>query len=96
MTLRLLDRSRLEPEVGFLLNGWLEREVSSPGVPDLVDRPGQLRNPVAYLRTVRFLRRRIRETKPDVVLAWSAKVQLYLGVASLFTDPDHALSGGSN
>ena len=39
MTLRRLDRARLEPEVGFLFNGSLEREVSSLGNWDLVDRP---------------------------------------------------------
>ena len=80
--LRNLDPNRIEAEVGFLGEGGYPREISDLGIPTWVQPSGRLRNPVRYLSTVWKLSRRIRSSRPDVIVAWSAKVHVYLGVAA--------------
>ena len=72
--LRHLDRSIVDPEVGFLSHGPFVDEVASLGIRTFVVTAGRLRNPFAYARTVARLARIIRRNRPDVVVAWSAKV----------------------
>ena len=81
--LRNLDRDRVAPEVGFLSSGPFVDEVAGLGIPTWSLPETRLRNPVGYVRTVSHLARRLRQASPQVTLAWSAKAQLYLGVASL-------------
>ncbi len=87
LTLRRLDRERIEPEIGFLSAGVLVDEIRTDGFTTWSVESARLRNPIAYVRTVRSLVKRVRKAEPDVVLAWSAKSHLYLGVAALFVRP---------
>jgi glycosyltransferase involved in cell wall biosynthesis len=80
--LRNLDRTVLEPEVGFLAPGPFADEVAALGIRTFVIHSGRLRNPIAYVTTVMRLAELIRRRKPDVVLSWSAKVHVYQGVAA--------------
>lgn len=79
-----LDRAQIEAEVGFLSPGPFVDEVAACGIASWSLPPTRLRNPVGYVRTVVALTRQLRRGRPDVVLAWSAKAHLYLGVAALF------------
>jgi glycosyltransferase involved in cell wall biosynthesis len=76
--LRNLNRSMVEPEVGFLSDGPFVAEVTSLGI-----QTGRLRNPLAYANAVRELGVRLRHSNASVVVAWSAKTHLYLGIARL-------------
>jgi FkbM family methyltransferase len=87
--LRNLDRSVIEPEVGFLSDGPFVAEVAALGIDTWVVPAGRLRNPIAYVRTVLRLGRRIRRSNASVVVAWSAKTQIYLGVARLLLTREH-------
>jgi glycosyltransferase involved in cell wall biosynthesis len=81
--LRHLDRSKIDPEVVFLSAGPFADEVSSLGIEAWALPSGRLRELKTYVRTVMRLAERIRRGNFDVVLAWSAKAQLYLGVANV-------------
>jgi glycosyltransferase involved in cell wall biosynthesis len=81
--LRHLDRDRVEPEVGFLSPGPFLEEVSELGISTWSLPATRLRDPAGYTRTVSHLARRLRQSRPEVAIAWSAKSQLYLGVAAL-------------
>ena len=80
--LRRLDPLRVDLEVGFLSPGAFVDEVSEFGVRAWSLPASRLRDPVGYIRTIRYLVRRLRSCQPDVAIAWSAKAHLYLGVAS--------------
>jgi glycosyltransferase involved in cell wall biosynthesis len=84
--LRHVDRSRIEPEVVFLSPGPLVTDVAALGIAAQTLPSGRLRDPVTYVRTVAKLAGRLRRTQPDVVVAWSAKAHLYLGMANLFRE----------
>lgn len=91
-TLRHLDRDLVEPEVGFLSPGPFVDEVASLGIRAWSLRATRLRNPLGYTRSVVSLVGRLRRDRPEVVLAWSAKAHLFLGVAALLARrPAHVL-----
>ena len=81
--LRHLDRTQIQPEVGFLSPGPFVDEIASLGITSWSMPATRLRNPVGDARTVVALARRFRSSRPDVVLAWSAKAHVYVGVAAL-------------
>lgn len=75
--LRAHDQRRLRLFVVFFEPGPFEREVAALGIPTAVVRAGRLRSPLRVARTVGTLARLIRRSRPDVVLNWMAKTQLY-------------------
>jgi glycosyltransferase involved in cell wall biosynthesis len=83
--LRHLDRTKIEPELVFLSPGPFAGEVSSLGIPTRTVSAGRLRQPINYVRALAALARLIRERNPDIVIAWSAKAHIYLGMANLLT-----------
>jgi glycosyltransferase involved in cell wall biosynthesis len=85
--LRHLNRETIEPELVFLSPGPFADEVSSLGIRTWTIPAGRLRAPIAYTGAVAALVRLIRDRRPELVLAWSAKAHLYLGAANIFTRP---------
>jgi glycosyltransferase involved in cell wall biosynthesis len=81
--LKGLDRSVIEPEVGFLADGPFVREIADLGIDAWTVPAGRLRNPLAFGRAVAALGRRLRSSGAADVVAWSAKTQLYVGLARL-------------
>jgi glycosyltransferase involved in cell wall biosynthesis len=81
--LKRLDRSLIEPQVGFLSDGPFVSEVEALGIEAWAEPAGRLRNPIAFGRAVAALGRRLRSSGTGEVVAWSAKTQLYVGVARL-------------
>jgi glycosyltransferase involved in cell wall biosynthesis len=80
--LRNVDRSRVEPFVVFLQPGAFEREVASLDIATAVVPSGRLRELVRATRVVGAVQRVIRRERPDLVLNWSAKTQLYGAAAA--------------
>jgi glycosyltransferase involved in cell wall biosynthesis len=81
--LKTVDRSRLQPTVVFFEPGPLERDVAALGIRTAVVPTGRLRQPLAALRAIRALVRLLRAERPDVILNWVAKAQLYGGAAAM-------------
>jgi glycosyltransferase involved in cell wall biosynthesis len=79
--LRHADRGRIEPHVVFLAEGSLEEDVASLGVATSVVPTARLRRGGSAVPAVRALRRLIRGERPDLVLAWGPKPQVYVGPA---------------
>ena len=75
--LRHLDRKRVEPVVVFFEDGSFPREVAELGIRTAVLPSGQLRHVRQGGRVIRGLVRLLREQRPDIVLNWMAKTQLY-------------------
>jgi glycosyltransferase involved in cell wall biosynthesis len=71
------EAGALEPSVVFLEDGSFVREVAELGVATRVLSAGRLREPGPALRTVWALAGQLRRLRPDVVVNWSAKAQLY-------------------
>src|SRR5262249_3736407 len=71
------------PEVGFLADGPFVGEVAALGIEAWTEPAGRLRNPIAFGRAVAALGRRLRASGTGEVVAWSAKTQLYVGIACL-------------
>lgn len=83
--LRHLDLGRIQPEVIFFSRGPFEREVARLGIRTHVLPTTRLRHGGRLVETIRAFRGLIRSTRPDVVLAWGVKAQLYAGPAALST-----------
>ena len=83
LALRHCDRGRLDPGVAFLGPGPFAAEVAGLGLDTAVLDAGRLRDPRALGATVRRLAALLRRRRPDLVLAWSAKAQLYTAPAAL-------------
>jgi len=80
--LRNVDRARVQPRVVFLANGsWVE-EVAALGIPVCVIVSGRLRHARRFVTTVRRISLEIRRERPDLIVNWSAKMQLYGGLAA--------------
>lgn len=79
--LRHRDPGRLDPAVVFLGGGPFVGEVARLGLGTAVVPAGRLRSPGATLGAVRRLAALVRGRRPDLVLAWSAKSQLYTAPA---------------
>src|SRR4051812_17207273 len=81
--LRHVDRSRVAPAVVFFAPGPFEREVAALGVPTLVIVPGRFREVARETAAVIRLARVLRRARPDLVLAWLTRDQVYVGCAAL-------------
>jgi glycosyltransferase involved in cell wall biosynthesis len=81
--LRHVDRRRVEPFVVFFADGPLRKEVAELGIDTAVVRTGRLRQvwrvPIAIVELALLLRRE----RPDILLSWMAKSQLYGAPAGL-------------
>ncbi len=77
LALKRCDRRRLEPTVVFLGPGPFVEEVAALGIGTEVIPAGRLRRPGAVLGTVRALAAVLRRSRPDLVVGWSAKTQIY-------------------
>jgi glycosyltransferase involved in cell wall biosynthesis len=71
------DGDRLEPTVVFFEPGPFERELAALGIRTAIVPTGRLRQPHRLAAAVRALARLIRRERPDLVLNWTAKAQLY-------------------
>src|SRR6478736_831150 len=69
--------SEHELELVFLEPGPWPEELRERGFRVEVISAGRLRQPHRWLATVRRLARLFRSRKPDLILNWSAKTQLY-------------------
>jgi glycosyltransferase involved in cell wall biosynthesis len=75
--LRHVDRNRIDPIVVFLQQGAFHGEVASLGVRTAVVPSGRLRNVRLLAITIRNLSVLMRNERPDVILNWAPKMQLY-------------------
>jgi glycosyltransferase involved in cell wall biosynthesis len=80
--LRHADRSHVEPVVVFLEHGPFERDVARLGISTLVRDAGRLREIHRFARVVRLLAGDLRRERPDVVLNWMPKTQVYGAMAA--------------
>jgi glycosyltransferase involved in cell wall biosynthesis len=99
--LRHVDRSRVEPTVVFFAPGPFEREVAALGIDTLVFVPGRFRDLHREALAIARLARALRRLRPDLVLAWLTRDQLYVGPAALAAGMagrvvwwQHLLAGG--
>jgi glycosyltransferase involved in cell wall biosynthesis len=79
--LRHVDRDRLEPAVVFLAEGGFAADVGGLGLTTTILPTTRLRRGGSAVRTVRALRRMLVRERPDVVLAWGPKPQVYVAPA---------------
>jgi glycosyltransferase involved in cell wall biosynthesis len=75
--LRHLDRQRIQPFVVFFEDGSLRDEVAELGIPTAVVRTGRLRQLWRVPVAIGVLASVLRRERPDIVLNWMAKSQLY-------------------
>ncbi len=80
--LRHIDRSRTQPHVMTLARGPFEREIAALGISTSVVPAGRLRQPRSAAGTVRAAARVMRQERPDLIVNWSPKTQLYGGSAA--------------
>src|SRR4249919_2216292 len=71
-----------EWRVVFLEDGPMVAECDAAGAPATVVRAGRLREVHRYARSVTRLARELRRERPDVVVGWMTKAQLYAGPAA--------------
>jgi glycosyltransferase involved in cell wall biosynthesis len=81
--LRHLDRTRIEPIVVFFQPGSFERDVAALSIRTVVLPAGRLREVFSAVWTVRALRLLLLKERPDVLLNWSPKTQLYGAAAAV-------------
>lgn len=81
--LRHLDRNRISPLVVFFQPGRFQAEVSALGIPTVVVPTGRLRHLGKLAKAIWTLSRLLRRNRPDLLLNWSAKCQLYGAAAAL-------------
>lgn len=79
--LKHVNRQRIVPTVVFFEAGPFEREVSSIGIETSVVPVGRLRNVRSFVAGVREVGRLVRSVRPDLLMNWSAKTQLYGSLA---------------
>ena len=66
----------------FLQDGALASDARALGHDVAVVEKGRLRNPVAYARTVRALRRWLQARRPAAVVSWDGTAQFFVGPAA--------------
>jgi glycosyltransferase involved in cell wall biosynthesis len=74
---RHVDPKRIDLTVVFLQPGAFQGEVASLGVRTVLIGSGRLRNVGLFVSTIRQLSVLMRNERPDVVLNWASKSQLY-------------------
>jgi glycosyltransferase involved in cell wall biosynthesis len=90
--LRHVDRKRVDPTIAFLQPGAFQGEVVSLGIRTVLIRSGRLRNVGSLGSAIRNLSIFMRSERPDVVLNWAAKTQLYgAPAASLARIPERIM-----
>ena len=82
--LRTLDRAQVDPAVVFFSHGGFEREVASLQIPTFVVEAGRLRNLPRFIQVITLLADLLRKQRPDLLLNWSAKTQIYGASAAIF------------
>jgi glycosyltransferase involved in cell wall biosynthesis len=87
--LRRVDRAALEPIVVFLAEGRFEREVAALGIRTLVLPARRLRHAWRTVSTIRALAAFLRRERPDLLVNWTAKAQLYGAPAALIAGMGH-------
>lgn len=71
----------VEPHVVFLSRGRLADDVAALGIPAETLPTARLSHGGTFLRTVRGLRSLVARERPDLVLGWGPKPQIYLSPA---------------
>src|SRR3954468_10293465 len=80
--LRHVDRTRVEATVVFFAPGPFEREVAALGFATRVIVPGRFREVRRETRAIVRLARELRALRPDLVVAWLTRDQVYVGLAA--------------
>jgi glycosyltransferase involved in cell wall biosynthesis len=100
--LRHLDWQRIESFVVFFEDGPLREEVSELGIRTAVVRTGRLRQFWRTLPAINELASLLRRERPDLLLNWMAKSQLYGAPAAVLAGLkdrtvwwQHGVSGGN-
>jgi glycosyltransferase involved in cell wall biosynthesis len=101
--LRRVDRSRIEPVVIFNTPGALMDEVAGLGISvDLIEH-GRLRQPIKQSHAILRLRRAFARERPDLIVSWFTKAQLYASPAAVLAGMrrrnvwfQHTLPGGTD
>jgi glycosyltransferase involved in cell wall biosynthesis len=75
--LRDVDRRSVEPIVVFLVDGPFRAELAGQGIRTIVLPAGRLRNVPAAVRAVRSLAHVLRRERPQLLVNWMSKTQLY-------------------
>jgi glycosyltransferase involved in cell wall biosynthesis len=83
--LRHVDRERVEPFVVFFQRGPFEEEVAELGIPTQAIPTRRLRHVWRVPLTVGALAKLLRRERPDVLLNWMAKSQLYGAPAAVLS-----------
>jgi len=81
--LQYLNRQRIQPFVVFFQPGSFERDVAALGIRTVVIPSGRLRQLRRAFHTVRALVSVLRRERPDILLNWAAKTQLYGATAAI-------------
>ena len=76
------DRQLIQPVVVFFQRGSFERDVAALGIRTVVIPSGRLRQLRRVVHTVRQLVTLLRRERPDMLLNWAAKTQLYGATAA--------------
>ena len=80
--LRHLDTARVEPLVVFFDGGPFVDEVAGVGIPTRVLQTRRLRRGGRFVGTSSRLRRLLAHERPDAILGWGPKPQIYVGPVS--------------
>jgi glycosyltransferase involved in cell wall biosynthesis len=80
--LRHLDRSQVDPHVVAFTAGPFEREIAALGVSTTVVSAGRLRQLHKASATVRAVARVLDRERPDLILNWLSKTQVYGAAAA--------------
>ena len=83
--LRTYPRDALAVSVVFMESGPLAADVAALGVPTAAINAGRLRSPLEVARTIRALAGTMRRRRPDILLNWMAKAQLYGAPAAVLS-----------
>jgi len=83
--LRHVDQRQITPTVVFLRPGPFQQDIASLGIETVVVDAGRVRHVHSLVRAVRDIARLLRYKKPDLVLNWCAKTQLYGALAACLT-----------
>jgi glycosyltransferase involved in cell wall biosynthesis len=79
--LRNYDRDRIDPAVVFLAEGGFADDVGRLGLGTTILPTARLRRGGSAVRTINALRRLLVRERPDLVLGWGPKSQVYVGPA---------------